>query len=150
MAEINLTQAEADALIAMEKQRADDEYRHYPETGGSVCVPLVSADRRENFLLDIERGAIDVARIKYQNRARQVVVLYRLELGGPTHRNPDGQDIPTPHLHYYVEGYGDKWARAVTETDFPDIADAWATLHAFMRLCNITRLPNIVRQETLF
>ncbi len=150
MAEINLTQAEADALIAMEKHRADDEKWPYPDMGGSVCIPLVSADGREKFLLDIERGGIDAAKIKYQDRARQVVVLYRLDLAGSPHRNPDEQEIPTPHLHYYVEGYGDKWARAVTESDFPDIADAWETLQAFMRFCNITQPPSIVRQRSLF
>lgn len=33
MAEINLTQGEADALIALEKHRADDRQWDYPDAG---------------------------------------------------------------------------------------------------------------------
>ena len=56
MADINLTQAEADALIAMEKYRLDDTRWDYPGLGGLISIPLVSKDKRENFLLDMSRG----------------------------------------------------------------------------------------------
>lgn len=56
MADANLTQAEADALSAMEKRCADEEVRYYPGLGGVVSVPLLSGDRREAFLLDVRRG----------------------------------------------------------------------------------------------
>ena len=46
----NLTQTEADALIAMEKRRNDDTEWSYPDFGGHVTIPLVSIDRRESFL----------------------------------------------------------------------------------------------------
>src|SRR5674476_1268418 len=74
MADIHLTQSEADALIAMEKHRLDGGHYAYP-TSGSLVVPLQSPDKREQFLLDIRRGRIDVLKGKYQTRARQVVVL---------------------------------------------------------------------------
>jgi len=45
MAEINLTQAEADALIGREKHRADDSPCDYPNLGGLISVPLRSLDR---------------------------------------------------------------------------------------------------------
>ena len=70
MADIKLTQAEADALIAMEKHLEDSSPHNYPGLGGSICVPLISPDKRENFLLDISRGRIDLLKGKYQNRAR--------------------------------------------------------------------------------
>ena len=104
MADIHLTQSEAEALIAMGKHRLDDERYSYP-TSGSLVVPLQSPDKREQFLLDIRRGRIDLLKGKYQTRARQVVVLVRLDFGGASHRNPD--------LHLYREGYGDKWAVVV-------------------------------------
>ncbi len=56
MADIHLTQSEADALIAMEKHRLNDERHSYP-TSGSLIIPLQSSDKREQFLLDIRRGA---------------------------------------------------------------------------------------------
>lgn len=145
MAEINLTQAEADALIALAKHRLDDRPWDYPGLGGSISVPLVSADRREDFVLDVSRGRIDLAKGTYQNRGRQVVVLVRLDFGGAPHRNPDGEEIPSPHLHLYCEGYGDKCARPVPADRFPTLDDAWRTLGDFMRFCNIVEPPNIQR-----
>jgi len=145
MPDLNLTQAEAGALIAMEKQRESDTNYRFPLAGGSLCVPLVSSDRREQFILDINRGRIDMAKVKFQNRARQVVVLVRLDLGGPPHRNPDDEEIACPHLHVFREGFGDKWAFPVPPDHFSNLGDLWVTLGEFMRFCNVTQEPNIER-----
>lgn len=145
MADINLTQAEADVLVAMEKHRTSEERSDFPMGGQSVVLPLQSADRREQFLLDLSRGRIDLLKVKMQNRGRQVVVLVRLDLGGAPHRNPDDEEIPVPHLHVYREGYGDKWAVPVPTDRFSDLADVWVTLEEFMRFCNITQPPHIER-----
>ena len=145
MAEINLTQTEADALIAMEKHRVNNERRDYPVLGGSVSIPLISADRRENFILDVSRGRINLAKGTYQNRPRQVVVFVRLDFGGQPHRNPDGEELESRHLHVYREGYGDKWAVPVPSGTFPNITDTWKTLEDFMRFCNIAHPPLIER-----
>ena len=145
MADINLTQSEADALIAMEKHRDNEEYTDFPMGGQSVTLPLQSADNREQFLLDLSRGRIDLLKVKMQSRARQVVVLVRLDLGGAPHRNPDGEEVSVPHLHVYREGYGDKWAVPVPADRFRAITDVWTTLEDFMRFCNITQPPHIER-----
>ncbi len=121
MAEINLTQAEADALIAKQKVRVNDETWNYPIIGGSINIPLLSMDKRENFFLDIGHSKIDLLKGTYQNRARQVVILVRLDFGSSPHRNPDGEEIPSPHLHIYREGFGDKWATPVPIEIFPNI-----------------------------
>ena len=141
MAEVNLTQSEADALIAMEKHRVNDERSDFPMGGQSLVLPLQSPDKREQFLLDLSRGRIDLLKVKMQNRSRQVVVLVRLDLGGAPHRNPDGQEISVPHLHVYREGFGDKWAVPVPADRFTATNDVWRTLEEFNRFCNITRSP---------
>jgi len=145
MADMSLTQAEANALIAMEKHRADEEHSDFPMGGQSVVLPLQSVDRREQFLLDLSRGRIDLLKVKMQNRGRQVVVLVRLDLGGAPHRNPDDTEIAAPHLHVYREGYGDKWAVAVPAERFRNVADVWTTLEDFLRYCNVTQPPKIER-----
>ena len=145
MADIVLTQAEADALIKMEKLPADDELREYPGLGGRIAVPLMSKDKREHFFLDISRGRIDLAKGSYQNRARQTIVLVRLDFGGPPHRNPDGEEIGCPHLHVYREGYGTKWAQPVPTDRFTRLQDLWYTLEEFTRYCNIAEFPNLQR-----
>lgn len=143
MADIDLNQAEADALIAMPKSRLNDDEWDYPGTGGAITVPLISDDKREAFLLDISRGRIDLLKGKYQNRGRQVVILVRLDFGGPPHRNPDDTEVASPHLHLYREGYGDKWAISVPPGKFPDLGDLWQTLADFMKYCNVIQPPRI-------
>ena len=101
MAEIMIDQQEADALIAMPKVRINEDPWDYPGMGGAVNIPLTSDDRREHFLLDIWRSGNISMKGRYQNRARQAVILVRLEFGGSPHRNPDGVEVPSPHLHIY-------------------------------------------------
>lgn len=144
MADMHLTQVEADALLAMAKHRSDEERYAFPMGGQSLSIALRSADHREHFLLDLHRARINLAKVKFQNRARQVVVLARLDLGAP-HRNPDGVEVPAPHLHLYREGYGHKWAYPVPTEHFRNVGDLWQTLEDFMRYCNIVEPPIIER-----
>lgn len=143
--EVNLPQADADALIAIEKHRVSDDRHDFPLGGQSLMLPLHSADRREMFMADISRGRIDLTRGKYQNRARQTVILVRLDFGGPPHRNPDGAELPCPHLHVYREGYGDKWAVSAPPDVFSNTSDLWVTLDEFFHYCNVTQPPHIER-----
>lgn len=145
MSELNLTQSEADALIAMEKHCTDEEQHLFPTNNESLMLALHSPDKREHFLLDLSRGRIDLLKVKMQNRGRKVIVLVRLDLGGAPHCNPDGEVVQPPHLHVYQEGYGDKWAFPVPAEHFHSIDDLWTTFHDFMRYCNIKKLPNFQR-----
>ncbi len=141
----NLTQTEADLLFSLQKRRTDTTEWDYPDLGGAITVPLVSTDGREPFLLDLWRGRVDLAKGTYQNRVRQVVVLARLDFGGAPHRNPDGEEIGSPHLHRYREGFGDKWAFPVPLDCFPNLHDPWLTLEDFMRFCSVVEPPFIRR-----
>jgi hypothetical protein len=143
VADINITQVEADALFAMLKVRVSDEAWNYPLSGGKVSIPLISKDKKENFWLDVRRGRIDLIKGTYQNRARQVVILARLDFGGSVHRNPDDSEIESPHLHLYREGYGDKWAIPLPDEIFTDTSNLTNMLDAFMRYCNISEPPTI-------
>ncbi|MDP3960870.1 MAG: hypothetical protein Q8Q26_12575 [Pseudorhodobacter sp.] len=140
-----LTQAEADALFAIEKHRVDENRWRLPDTGGGIVVPLVSADEAEAFHLDISRGRINLAKGKIQKRARTTVVLARIDFGGAPHRNPDDEEIACPHLHRYREGYGDRWAFPISPDVFTQPTDHWQTLVDFMRFCNVTRPPEFDR-----
>ena len=75
----NLTQEEADTLISMEKERVDSRVWDYPSLGGRLSIPLVSTDRQESFILDLNRARINLTKRTYQNRGRKVVVLVRLD-----------------------------------------------------------------------
>ena len=139
---LELTQQEADSLLAMEKMRTDDQQHLFSGINSSLRIPLRSQDGREEFSLDIYRGKIELLKNTYQNRARNTIVLARLDIGGSPHRNPDGQEIGCPHLHLYKEEYGDKWA-FVVPNNFINASDAWQSLQDFMNYCNITTKPDI-------
>ncbi len=141
MADIDLTQGEANALIAMEKHRENNNQLDFPGPGERLAVPLTSPDKRELFLLDVTRAQIKLTKATYQNRARQAVVLMRLDIDGPPHRNPDGVEIPCPHLHIYRENYGVKWASPLPVDLYPDTQTFLSTFEAFMEHCNITLPP---------
>jgi len=149
MADINLTQEEADRLIAMEKiANGEENDLFFPGPGERLAIPLNSLDRRENFMLDITRSQIKLTKATYQNRARVAIILMRLDLDGPPHQNPDGEQIPCPHLHIYREGYGDKWAIPAPNDRYTDTQNLFATFEAFMRHCNVTTPPKL--QSGLF
>ena len=135
-----LTQAEADALLGLEKHRVDEERRQLPDLGGGLVVPLASADGAEGFHLDITRSRINLKKGTLQNRGRTTIVLARLDFGGPGHRNPDGEEIGSPHLHVYREGFGDKWAFELPDV-FSQTEDQFRLLQEFMEYCNIVKPP---------
>jgi len=86
----------------------------------------------------VTRAQIKLTKATYQNRARQAIILMRLDLDGPPHRNPDGTEIHCPHLHTYREGFGDKWASAAPVDRYSDTMDLFSTCEAFLQHCNIT------------
>lgn len=140
-----LTQQEADALLTLEKHYEGSDRFRFPSLGGNLRIPLHSADHREEFSLDITRGYIEIRKNTFQKRARKAVILARIDIGGPPHRNPDGEEIACPHLHIYREGYGDKWAVPLPE-GFSNHGDAWTTLSEFMDFCKVVTKPNILQE----
>jgi hypothetical protein len=76
MAEISLTQDEADALIAMEKRRADERTWRF-EPACHLAIPLFSSDRRHSFFLDITRGRIKLSQASFHTRTHQSIPLMR-------------------------------------------------------------------------
>ena len=114
---MSLTQAEADELLSMPKIFVD-----LAPLELSTMEPidydreLRSVDRREGFLLTIERGRRNRARLKYQTRARKVIILARLDLNAARHRNPPESPykpdewLSETHLHLYREGFEDRVA----------------------------------------
>ena len=122
-----LTQAEADHLLALAKEFVESDPLIYPYTQPlSYDRALRSIDRREEFFLTVERGKRKRARLKYQTRGRDVIVLARVEFNGRTHRNPPdspyrpGERMECPHIHIYREGFDDRIAYDVA--DVPALA----------------------------
>ena len=102
-------------------------------------MSFVSDDKQEQFLLDLCRGTLRLSKLKFQNRARQVIILVRLDVDGAPHTNPDGQRLGGTHIHIYREGYDDRWAYPLDANIFSDTADIALTLEQFCGRCNIDK-----------
>lgn len=154
-----LTQSEADALIAMPKKKSTDEQYDFPFSGEILTIPIVSVDKKESFLIDVNRrGRIRLTKCTYQERYRGIIILVRFDIDGPPHPNPEvtlvpfpylapynGQTIQCPHLHLYVEGFMDKWAVPAPSDIFTRTNDLYETLMDFFRYCNVIEPPIIQR-----
>ena len=143
MADVDLTQAEADELIALEKRQTPGGPWSYPTLGARLNIPLSSLDGREEFFLDLYRGRIALTKQSIQNRTRRTVILVRLCVLGPVHRNPDDEAVSTPHLHLFREGFADKWAYAVPDHAFEDTNNLRQTVQDFMDYCRVVDPPLI-------
>lgn len=135
-----LTQAEADALIAMGKTFARPSTVSMPG-GTDVTYDLVGDDPHERFLLDLWRGTLKLSKLKFQARGKKVIVLVRLDIDGAPHTNPDGNKIGGTHLHVYREGYEDRWALLVDPAVFPNPTDMARAYTDFCQYCNIKNAP---------
>jgi len=148
-----LTQAEADALLRMPKEFVEADPLELPRTQPLNYVrTLLSVDRREEFLFDLERGNRNRARLKYQTRGRKVIVLARLDINGPAHRNPPGSPykpgvrLDCPHFHRYVENFEDRVAYEISDVPelvMRDPTNAVFCLQDFLGYCAVQPVPNI-------
>lgn len=141
---IDLTQQEADALLTLKKYYFETDILQFPDLGGTLRLVLHSLDKREEFNLDVTRGKISLAKNTFQTRARKAIVLVRLDILGPPHRNPDGEEVECPHIHLYREGFGDKWAYPLPN-ELKGIGDMYELLDKFMDYCHIVGKPTIER-----
>jgi len=139
-----LSQAEADALLGMPKMLVDLVQIKFPGRGDELRLEARSVNGKELFLFDVNRrGHINLKKCTYQNR-HSVDILLRLDLNGPPHRNPDGDELPCPHIHVYREGFADKWAFPVP-SDFRDTNDLITSLQDFLQYSKVQEIPEIQR-----
>ena len=146
-------QEEADTLLNMPKEFADLAPLEFTlREPMNYDRELRSTDRRELFFLTVERGTRNRMRLKYQTRARGIVVLARLELNGPRHRNPPdspykpGEWIGGSHLHVYREGFDTRIAYELGDAPgwFGDSnPDGVAALETFIDYCAVVEKPPI-------
>lgn len=144
MTDFQITQEEAEQFLKEEKYRIDDKEHVLFESDRMLHIPLRDKTHGTDFILDIRRGKIALKKNTFQTRVRKEIILARLDLGGPPHRNPDGEEFPCPHLHLYRENFGDRWAYPLS-SHFTNPDDVWLTFEEFMDYCNIIEKPRIRR-----
>ena len=141
MADIEITEEEAEELLTMDKVSTAEEPVELPDLGGRADMPFASTDRREEFCISFTRSSILLEKRNHHLRGRKVIPLARLDLDGPGHRNPDGEEISPRHLHVYREGYALKYAIEVPQGLFRNLDDHMVTLEDFFRYCHVVTPP---------
>jgi hypothetical protein len=147
------TQVEADSLLNMSKEFVDADPLEFAQTQPmNYDRMLQSLDRREQFFLTVERGRRKRIRLKYQTRARKVIVLARLELNGPAHKNPPespyrpNERLNGTHMHLYRENFDDRIAYLINDVPGLSVRDSGngvMCLEDFLRFCGVNKWPNI-------
>lgn len=136
-----LPQSLADRLFAEPEVRASQRTYQFTNATDKLSVGLVSIVSGEVSRLDITPGRRRRDKISYQLRVRGNVILARLDIGGPSHRNPDRTTVPCPQLHVYREPDNDRWAIPAPLDEFPNMHDFRLTLYDFMQYCNVIEPP---------
>lgn len=145
-----LTEYDFNNLMQQLKKFEDDSPIRIPDDGGKITRNLHSENSHEQFILNIERGRIDLKKVKYQARDKATnTVLLRIDTKGPRHLNPDGQFIECPHIHIYREKYGDKWAMPLDSSIFSDFNDLGKLLKDFLIYFNVQDIPDILSVEKM-
>lgn len=137
-----LTQIEAETFLSCSKYYYGSKKYEFPNIGDVLKIPLHSEDKQTEFILDISRGFFRFNKFTYQNRVFKNIILLRLDINGPPHRNPDGKIIDSSHLHIYREGYDDKWAYSLPDK-FKNCKTSFQLLEEFMDYCHIVNKPMI-------
>jgi len=145
MSDTIISQNEADALFQMEKISTAANELKFPSLGGNLELSFTSENNKEEFFINYRQSSINLVKRNHHMRGRNILGLARLDLFGPPHRNPNGEEIGPCHLHLYKEGYDLKWAQEVPENLFGNLKDSYETLRLFMVFCNVKKLPHLTK-----
>lgn len=142
-----LTNSETKILIDMLKKQKKMGIIEIPQSGEKKKIEIVSKDEKEQFLVDINRGSIDIYKCTYQERYNKHFPLIRLDISENSfHRNPDGKKIKGSHIHIYEEGYDMRKAYKIPDGIIKDKNDIIQTLIDFLEYCNVEEYGEIIEQ----
>jgi hypothetical protein len=155
---MDITQSEAKRLLNLPKifAVADQVIEFSNQMHFTGMFELNAQTTKDQFILDIERGNKRRARLKFQTRAKKIIVLARIDINGKPHRNPPdaphrpGERFSETHIHLYHEDFGDKIAFLPSDLEsfsVPKDKTDSSWLIAFLKFCNVAQIPTI--QETI-
>lgn len=108
-----LTHDEVERIYALIKILKEDTLE-FPDIGDKKQYSADSSSSFDSFVLNVSRGSsIKPKKCTYQIRTTQNDILFRIDIDGPAHPNPNGEDVPCPHLHIYKYNgtpYIENWA----------------------------------------
>jgi hypothetical protein len=161
---MELNQDEVNSLFDLKKFPCDTAKVDFPMQGEYIEIELQNETGRIKFQSDINRANKIASKITFQIRHKKIYSIRRLDLNG-NHKNPPA---PAPdeifegyedyifnrqdHVHFYVEGYNERWALplselqgiGITETD-----DIYDKMSKFFKYCNVENLELKITKNLL-
>jgi len=129
-----------------------EAYFTMPLKGESKKIDLISDENKnDTFIIDInpsKNKRIKSLKITFNERYKKEIILLRLDLNSPRHKNPDGHLLSGNHLHIAREGYDDKYAIEVPDC-FVDLSSPKNTLIDFLTYCNVKNVEKIQIWDSL-
>jgi hypothetical protein len=161
---MELNQEEVNSLFNIAKYPCDSAKIDFPMQGEYIEVELQNETGRIKFQSDINRANKIVNKITFQLRHKKMYAIRRLDLNG-NHKNPpapvpdeifdgyedyifDRQD----HVHFYIEGYNERWAlplSKLTEIDILETDDIYEKMSKFFKYCNVENLEFKITKNLL-
>lgn len=150
---MNLSQEEANALIAIEKYLKNHSIV-IPSQGAENKYDIYDSAGDQNYYAAMFRGRINPLKSYYKLIYRGNIRLIRVDIGySGTHTNPDGTVFPAgvPHIHLFDEVHHDKIAYPLPEI-FNNTDDLAETLRTFLSYSNVLNVDEIeiIQQGGLF
>jgi len=154
-----ITSKKANLLFSLEKKTEECRYV-LPNPEEVLSIELLSVSehyQNEIFSLDINRKYLTLSKKTFQKRVQQNIVLRRIDFNAG-HINPmigyipDDIDARTialmkkyenkrfqkeTHIHFYIEGYGEKWAFPISEFGIISTDTLDKQVKEFCKYCNI-------------
>lgn len=162
---MELTNSEIKNLIDIKKYPCSSASIDFPLQGETIDIELCNDTGRIKFQADINRANRIVNKLTLQLRHKKIFRLRRIDFNG-NHKNPPG---PAPddiflgfeeysfnrldHIHFYIEGYNDRWALPLTvlpEIGLLDSDDAYEKMIKFFNFCNVENLDIKIRKSLTF
>jgi hypothetical protein len=140
-----LTQREADRLIAMLKRKLDDTIYEFPRTKGKIIFEVVGDGYVDEFIINISRKGSLHNGCSYQGRLKKDnITLFRIDINpSRDHVNPDGKAVIGSHYHIYNE----KTKTSVAIPFNEDTANLYELCFVFLGRFNVIEPPMIVSKE---
>lgn len=161
----------AKILFELDKE-TKEKYYILPNPNEVLSIELIALNehfQNEIFNLDINRKYMSFSKRTFQSRVQQTIILRRLDFEGG-HRNPEISFVPQnlddnildlmkkyenvkfdkeTHIHFYIDGYGEKWAFPVKEFDLFNTNSLFEQSKEFCKYCNIKDIPEFTQKDLL-
>lgn len=143
-----ISQLEFEFLMGLNKKFATGQELEIGPAPMKWTREINSLDSHDTFLIDYNRGRIQLLKFTVNKRYRQTICLIRLDSVG-RHTNPDGKVFDGPHIHFYRDGYDDKFAFPIEDAGIKDPTNVENSIKEFLEFCNIRNIPPIQKSTYL-